>query len=212
MGQVKDMTGQRFGAWVVLRPSVTSKNGIVKWLCRCDCGDERSVFGTALRARRTLSCGCKKGELVSEAKKTHGRTDSPTYKSWRAMWARCTKPSTHGYAEYGGRGIKVCERWKSFEHFLADMGERPEGMTLDRFPNRDGNYEPGNCRWAPPKEQAFNRSSTVVVSYQGEEMSLAEFGRKIGMTRQKVRYWYEKRGLSPNEIAAKAEGATHHAL
>jgi len=201
---IKDITGQRFGAWLVIRPSVLADNGVMKWWCRCDCGTERNVFGTALRAGKSVSCGCVAHAKAAVDRATHGLSRSPTYKSWRAMWARCTNPKTHGYAEYGGAGIVVCERWKDFANFLADMGERPEGLTLDRFPNKEGNYEPGNVRWATPKDQAFNRSSTVTVMYGDEVMNLAEFGRRIGMDRRNVRHWIVTRKLKPEEVAEKA--------
>lgn len=88
---------------------------------------------------------------------TSGRTMSPTYYSWSTMRTRCRNPKCNRYANYGGRGIRICERWELFENFLADMGERPSGLSLDRYPDKNGNYEPGNCRWATSKEQAQNR-------------------------------------------------------
>lgn len=90
--------------------------------------------------------------------RAHGLSKTPTWKSWRQMRKRCLTPGTLHYDRYGGRGITICERWNSFENFLADMGERPEGKTLDRYPDPDGNYEPSNCRWATPSEQVLNRS------------------------------------------------------
>lgn len=103
-----------------------------------------------------------------------------TYNSWRGMWRRCTSLNATGYSEYGGRGITVCEEWQSFEKFYADMGERPKGTTLDREKN-DDNYEPGNCRWATPKEQANNRRTNRVFEFEGVNMTLKQISEKSGI-------------------------------
>jgi hypothetical protein len=138
-------------------------------------------------------------------------TDSPTWLSWKSMIGRCANPKNPDYPEYGGRGITVCERWLKFENFFADMGVRPEGMSLDRYPNVNGNYEPNNCRWATAQLQASNRRSNIYVPWKGAELTISEFARQIGMPRQRVRYWYVKKGLSPEQILAKVDSATHHA-
>lgn len=126
---------------------------------------------TALVSGNCRSCGCIHKERITSPSHrramvsgtiTHGMSKTPTYRSWACMLTRCTNPNVYHYSRYGGRGIRVCERWQSFDHFFADMGERPKGATLDRFPGRDGNYEPSNCRWATLLEQSHNRDSTVL--------------------------------------------------
>lgn len=123
---------------------------------KCDCGSIRVVCSK--QVHRIKSCGCLRREVCKGNALKHGYHKSPTHNSWRSMKSRCNNPKTTGYDRYGGRGIKVCKRWHKFENFLADMGERPEGKTLDRYPDNNGNYEPGNCRWATPKQQIKNRS------------------------------------------------------
>lgn len=152
-----DLTGQRFGRLAVIQRSYVAKVG-AHWLCRCDCGTDKIIYGPSLRAGKTRSCGCLQAEAAKKYMTAHGHAASykktPTYISWAEMITRCENPKKKNFKYYGARGISVCERWRhSFQNFLADMGPRPEGQTLDRWPNRTGNYEPGNCRWATWKEQ-----------------------------------------------------------
>ena len=142
-----DMTGQRFGMLVCEARGRSSRTYGVKWVCRCDCGNVVEVFGANLRRGLSTCCGCSHRKAYG-----HSYPRSPTYHSWDAMRARCEKPATNSYEIYGGRGITVCDRWKTFSNFLEDMGERPPGTTLDRI-DPDGNYEPANCRWATNEEQ-----------------------------------------------------------
>lgn len=150
---MSDLTGMRFGRLTVIA-AAGIKSRQRQWRCVCDCGGTKVVAGSSLKSGCTKSCGCLNSETARKARTSHGMFGAPEYNSWAAMIQRCTNEKEKRFADYGGRGIKVCARWlESFENFYADMGERPEGMTLDRKEN-DGNYEPSNCRWATKLEQS----------------------------------------------------------
>lgn len=152
MGKAINLTRQRFGRLVVTEPTKKRSSGSIVWKCVCDCGNECFISSGHLKSGDTSSCGC----LALDTRTTHGMHKTSIYSIWESMIQRCENPNNTNYKWYGARGIKVCERWHKFENFYADVGNPPEGMTLDRYPNNDGDYEPTNWRWATASEQVAN--------------------------------------------------------
>lgn len=196
MPKARDITGQRFGRLLVISkgPNSQGKNRLTQWNCVCDCGAARLVSTMNLVRGRAKSCGCLHKEIVAKSKTKHGMVNSGAYKSWAAMWGRCTIKTNGSYRNYGARGVVICERWKSFENFYEDMGDRPEGMTLDRFPNSDGDYEPGNCRWATRQEQDSNKRTNVYVTWNGKTQTYSQWARELNSDPGVLRSRYLKFG------------------
>lgn len=155
-----DLIGKRFGKLTVINRagSFTTKSGgkIALWACHCDCGNTTTIRAAALRMGKTKSCGCYRREFMAVHGHNTAQGKSKTYHSWDAMMQRCTNPKSTKWPYYGAQGIRVCARWRKFENFLADMGPRPSGMTIERINNR-GNYTPKNCKWATMLEQSRNK-------------------------------------------------------
>lgn len=187
-----NLQGQKFFRLQVDGPPIIT-NGRSCWPCICDCGARLMVVGTSLKNGNTKSCGCWNRECAAKRAKIqshkHGHSGdhaknkqaSRTYRSWTGMLSRCSNPKTTQYENYGGRGIIVCDRWKGsqgFVNFLSDMEERPAGKTLDRFPNKSGNYEPENCRWSNPQEQVDNRRTYKALEKFSDEEIRQEFYKR----------------------------------
>lgn len=181
-----DLTGQRFGRLVAIRRHEKSSKSHSFWLCKCDCGKESVVFLGALRGGTTKSCGCWSDELLSRGQPTHGLYGIAGYKTWAGMHQRCSNPKNHKFKSYGARGIKVCDRWKSFELFHQDMGPMPKGHSLGRIDN-DGDYCPENCRWETPLQQGRNKQNSRKIFWNGKEATLSEHAKDAAVKLATVR-------------------------
>jgi hypothetical protein len=168
-----DLVGTKSHKLTVIHFS-KNKAGRKYWMCKCDCGNFIELNTSKIRLGIQISCGCEKGGWKN---KTHGLRFTNEYTIWSDMKTRCYNTKCHVYKYYGALGIKVCDRWlNSFENFLVDMGNRPsKSHSLDRFPNKNGNYEPENLRWATDKQQACNRSSNKYIEYKGETKTHSEW-------------------------------------
>lgn len=189
MGQAAKLVGKKFGRLTVvaeagreLRQNSGRLSPQVQWRCLCDCGNELICITGRLTNGNTKSCGCLKNELIGNRSRTHGRCRSPEYNSWCAMKDRCNNQNNQDYEQYGGRGIKICQRWdESFEAFLQDMGLRQKGKnTVERL-DANGDYEPSNCRWASQKEQTRNKRNSRRLTFNDETLALGEWAERIGV-------------------------------
>lgn len=187
----RDLSGQRFERLTAI--AATHHNGHSGyWICRCNCGNETIVRGDHLRSGRTRSCGCLHSEAASQRllargpiHVTHGASDTRAYQTWLSMRQRCNNPNSRFFSYYGGRGIRICERWSVFENFLADMGQPGPGETLDRIDNH-GDYEPANCRWATRQAQQNNRRVNRTITHEGQTRTISEWSRATGIHRNTI--------------------------
>lgn len=188
---VKDLTGQRFERLVALGPIGKTWKGTVQWLCRCDCGKHSIVQGYNLAGGSVRSCGCLQKEKASLVWKIHGMRKHPLYGTWTGIIDRCTNPNSRDYIHYGGRDITICEEWRhSFEAFHDHVSQLPhfgeKGYTLDRIDN-NGNYEPGNVRWATWAEQRRNTQQNILLTLDGKTRCAAVWAEELGMKQATLR-------------------------
>ena len=200
-----DLTNCKFGRLTALHRDTSipaDRKTKVRWVCHCECGTVKTVMAPDLRSGKTVSCGCKKIENAIEtghANKTHGQRYDEEYNIWRGMKQRCLNPKDTSYTQYGGRGIRVCDRWLVFENFFADMGKRPgPEYSIDRR-DTNGDYEPGNCRWATAVEQQNNRRDNVHLEYNGKIYSPGELAALADITRAAL-YYHLDLGRSVEDI------------
>lgn len=180
--------GKKLGRLSIISYVPSSENkGRAGYLCVCDCGNKLTMRVSVV-SKGAQSCGCKRNEDSSKRLKTHGLSKTLTWISWRQMTSRCCNGNSTGYERYGGRGIVVCKRWKSFENFLRDMGNRPNmHYTLERN-DTNGNYCKSNCRWATYKEQANNRTNAIKITWKGKTKTLSEWAEEIGIKYTTLHY------------------------
>lgn len=196
--------GSRFGRLSVLGAVRGARKKGWRQVCLCDCGNKILTYGYRLKSGHTRSCGCLKDETAGKHSLIHGATvgrkRTPEHRSWSKAIGRCHCVTDNAYGKYGGRGIKVCERWlKSFKAFLDDMGKRPgPDYSLDRI-DVNGDYCPENCRWATKKQQALNKRITKALGYQGIVRPLQEWSEILGFSVSKARYLMIK-GVPDEEI------------
>jgi len=192
-----DLTGKRFGRLLVLHRTPHVPKQKPRWVCQCDCGVLRIVYGYSMRRGQSTSCGCAQREGMSRRRTTHGQRQraadtapgddarvlkgGTAYATWTSMRSRCRNPNAAGYPNYGGRGIKICPQWDTFEGFLADMGVRPAGMSLDRV-DVNGDYTPENCRWATHTQQMRNRRTTLTDAQRRQIAAYLDGGAHVSHT------------------------------
>lgn len=205
MNKRNDLIGQKFERLTVISYSSSDKNGEKKWLCKCDCGKEKIVYGCNLIYNKTKSCGCIHKENTIRACTTHGHSSKGNktheYLAWRSIKDRCYNVNNPQYKDWGGRGIRVCDRWlESFENFFEDMGLKPTSKhSIDRWPNNDGNYEPGNCRWGTIPEQNRGRRSNRWIEFNGKRLVQKDWSILIGVSEHTVSRFIKK-GKSIGDI------------
>ncbi len=200
-----DLTGRRLGKFTIIEKVEKQSGRNVSWLCMCDCGNTVIARGTRLNSGKLPRCSClvsnsSTRKSIGKSKSIHGQSRSKIYFTWNSMLMRCCNHKSQYYAIYGGRGITVCERWRIFENFRDDMGERPKGKSLDRIDN-DGPYSPENCRWATKQEQSENRRCTRWITVDGRDVTLRTAAKITGVSYRTILRRVSK-GL-PNEEVLK---------
>jgi len=179
-----NLKGKKFGKITVIQELESDKR-FSKWKCICDCGKEKDIIGCLLtRKKGVKSCGCATIQRNKETHIKHGKRTSKVYNIWQGMKARCLRKTASQYKYYGGKGIQVCDEWLKFENFYKDMGDPPEGKSLDRIDSGKG-YFKENCKWSTIKEQNSNRKTVIKIFYNGSEQTLydlwSQFAKPLGL-------------------------------
>lgn len=197
--------GDVYNRLTAIRFNGRDEQGRAQWLWKCECGNENVSDAYRVKNGRAISCGCHRNKLASERLLKHGMTKTKTHYCWLSMISRCHRPGASHYDDYGGRGIKVCDRWRnSFEAFHADMGTAPPGRSIDRI-NVNGDYEPGNCKWSTQSEQCRNKRNSVYVNVDGVKMPLMDIVDKTGISRATLAFWLNNPAFGEDCVSALAK-------
>lgn len=201
-----DLTGQKFGNLTVIE-YLGRKNHSSFWRCKCDCGKVVDCYYGNLKRGTTTSCGCLRSHYFKKRSYYHGESTTALYKDWTSMKNRCYNPNAQQYHNYGGRGIKVCDEWKSYLPFKKWAIENgySKGLSIDRI-DVNGDYSPDNCRWATMREQANNTRRNVFIDYDGQRKTAAEWGRELGVKADTIR-WRVERGWPPEQCLFGKRGS-----
>jgi hypothetical protein len=185
---LKEMLGIRFDKLVVVERAPNKKDGTATWVCLCDCGISKNVPGTKLRAGKQKSCGCASPKFTKVRMTTHGKSKNRTYKIWAGMKRRCST-SAKGKSKllYFDKGIRVCNEWLDFKNFFEDMGEAPEGLTIDRI-DGEKDYCFTNCRWATYEQQANNTTRNKFIEHNGKKMTIAHWAKELNIKPNTLTY------------------------
>ncbi|MEK4148955.1 hypothetical protein NST02_17990 [Robertmurraya sp. FSL W8-0741] len=214
-----NLVGKTFGKLTVINKSDNNKFGKTTWLCKCSCGSEKVIIGSALKNGITKSCGCLKREVLTERNFKHGKSYKRIYTTWQNMKSRCGNPNRQDYKNYGGRGISVCEEWlndfESFFNWSIDNGYK-DHLTIDRI-NNDMGYSPNNCRWTTQKEQMRNFRNNIYIDINGEQLTMTAIAEKYNVSREAVRERYKKgirgmdliKGLKKTGVTVKPESISY---
>lgn len=203
---LNDLTGFRFGSLTALRLGKKERPTTgAWWLCVCDCGTQKNIPATDMMQGKINSCGCEQAKRIAKSNLTHGMTKTRTYRLWQAMRNRCNRINQ----DYSCRGITYDKRWDDFANFLSDMGEAPDGMSLDRI-DFNGNYNKANCRWATREQQANNTRANVFLEHNGKKQTVTQWARELNMKpdklRSRLRYgWTVQRALEAGNIPLPAD-------
>jgi hypothetical protein len=184
-----DLTHRSFGRWTVIRQDerrIIGNKSVITWLCRCECGNTKPLISADLTSGRSKSCGCFRKDFSTEMATTHGLSGTRAFSIWNGIKTRCFNEKCRNFPYYGGRGISMSKEWRaSFTQFLDDMGEPPEGASIERK-NNGGNYEKGNCVWATRRQQCRNRRSNRLLTFNGQTKCLQDWSETIGVNRSVI--------------------------